>query len=305
MSRAGVEGDLLLAASCVTPFAEDGALHEGALRRQLDRFADAGLAVWLVSSGTAEGNVLTDDEIDRIAEVAADEIGGRTPVFAMGREPRSAVEAKDFAHRMLDRGVDAVQVGPVDPGHSYLPTESELRAFYEDTLGAIDGSCFLASHMSVGYEVPPPLLVDIARNYEQVIGINVTHLRNYVYAPQVLALAKGVSPVYLGSPVGAIDGLMLGASGVVSSMDVNVAPYLYERFAAAWASQDLGALTAAVATITSLFLAILTSGGLIVAKAILDRLGVEAGPPRPPRRQPDEAVFRRADEIIEQYELRI
>jgi len=305
MSRAGVEGDLLLAASCVTPFGEDGALHEGALRRQLNRLADARLAVWLVSSGTAEGNVLTDDEIDRIAEVAADEIGRRTPVFAMGREPRSAIEAKDFARRMLDRGVDAVQIGPVDPGHSYLPTESELRAFYEETLGTIDGSCFLASHMSVGYEVPPPLLVDIARSYEQVIGINVTHLRNYVYAPQVLALANGVAPVYLGSPVGAIDGLMLGASGVVSSMDVNVAPYLYERFAAAWTIQDLGALRAAVATITSLFLAILTSGGLIVAKAILDRLGVEAGPPRPPRRQPDEAVFRRADQIIEQFELRI
>ena len=159
--------------------------------------------------------MLTDDEIDRIAEVA-DEIGGRTPVYAMGREPRSAVEAMDFARRMLDRGLDAVQVGPVDPGHSYVPTESELRAFYEEVIGSIDGSCFLASHMSVGYEVPAPLLIDIAGAYDQVIGINVTHLRNYVYAPQVLALAKGVAPVYLGSPVGAIDGLMLGASGIVA-----------------------------------------------------------------------------------------
>jgi 4-hydroxy-tetrahydrodipicolinate synthase len=305
MGRPGNAHDLMLAASCMTPFRKDGAVHEEALRRQLNRFVDAGLAVWLVSSGTAEGNVLTDDEIDRIAEIAADEIGGRTPVYAMGREPRSAVEAMDFARRMLDRGLDAVQVGPVDPGHSYLPTESELRAFYEEVIGSIDGPCFLASHMSVGYEVPAPLLIDIAGAYDQVIGINVTHLRNYVYAPQVLALAKGVAPVYLGSPVGAIDGLMLGASGIVSSMDINVAPYLYEQFATAWARQDLGELSAAVASITSLFLAILTSGGLIVAKAILDRLGVEAGPPRPPRRPPDAAVFSRADEIIEQFGLRI
>jgi 4-hydroxy-tetrahydrodipicolinate synthase len=299
------EHDVVLAASCMTPFGEGGALHEDALRRQLNRFVDAGLAVWLVSSGTAEANVLTDDEIDRIAEVAADEVAGRTPVYAMGREPRSAVEAIDFGRRMLDRGLDAVQVGPVDPGHSYLPTESELRTFYEEVIGAIDGSCFLASHMSVGYEVPAPLLIDIAGTYEQVIGINVTHLRNYVYAPQVLALAKGVAPVYLGSPVGAIDGLMLGASGIVSSMDINVAPYLYQQFARAWARQELGEVTAAVASITSLFLTILTSGGLIVAKAILDRLGVEAGPPRPPRRQPDAAVFSRADEIIDQFGLRI
>ena len=215
MSQPGTEHDLLLAASCITPFGTDGALNEGALRRQLNRFVDAGLAVWLASSGTAEANVLTDEEIDQIAEIAVSEIGGRAPVFAMGREPRSAGEALDFARRMLDRGVDAVQVGPLDPGHSYLPTESELRGFYEAVIGSIDGSCVVATHMSVGYEVPAALLVDIVGGYEQVIGINVTHLRNYVYAPQVLALANGVSPVYLGSPVGATDGLILGASGVV------------------------------------------------------------------------------------------
>ena len=135
---------------------------------------------------------------------------------------------------MLDRGVDAVQVGPLDPGHSYLPTESELHAFYEEVIGSIDGSCVVATHMSVGYEVPAALLVDIAGAHDEVIGINVTHLRNYVYAPQVLALAKGVSPVYLGSPVGATDGLILGASGIVSSFDINVAPQLYQDFANTW-----------------------------------------------------------------------
>ena len=285
--------------------APTGGCTKGALRRQLNRFVDAGLAVWLASSGSAEGNVLTDDEIDRIAEIAVSEIGGRAPVFAMGREPRSSVEALDFARRMLDRGIDAVQVGPLDPGHSYLPTESELRGFYETVIGSIDGSCVVATHMSVGYEVPAALLVDIAGTYEHVIGINVTHLRNYVYAPQVLALAKGVSPVYLGSPVGATDGLILGASGIVSSFDINVAPQLYQDFAKAWAKQDLGAVTAAVSSITSLFLTILGAGGLIVAKAILDRLGIEAGPPRPPRRQPDAAVFNKAQEIIEQFNLQL
>ena len=56
-------------------------------------------------------------------------------------------------------------------------------------------------------------------------------------------------------------------------------------------------------SITSLFLTILGAGGLIVAKAILDRLGIEAGPPRPPRRQPDAAVFSKAEAIIEQFNL--
>ena len=104
-------------------------------------------------------------------------------------------------------------------------------------IGSIGGPCFVASHMSVGYEVPPALLVDIAGTHDQVIGINVTHLRNYVYAPQVIARAQGIAPVYLGSPIGALDGLILGAEGIVSSMDVNVAPYLFAQFGGAWAAK--------------------------------------------------------------------
>ena len=199
-----------------------------------------------------------------------------------------------------------MQVGPVDPGHSYLPTESELRVFYEggDRIPRwIVCRCHATCRWDTRY---PPRCWSTSRvRTSTVIGINVTHLRNYVYAPQVLALAEGVSPVYLGSPVGATDGLILGASGIVSSFDINVAPQLYQDFATAWAKQDLGAVTAAVSTITSLFLTILGAGGLIVAKAILDRLGIEAGPPRPPRRQPDTAVFNKADEIIEQFSLQL
>ena len=41
--------------------------------------------------------------------------------------------------------------------------------------------------------------------------------------------------------------------------------------------------------------------GLVVAKAILDLLGVEAGPARPPRRPADDTVMRRAALIIEEF----
>ena len=138
--------------------------------------------MWLVSSGTAERNVLTDAEVDRIVDIAVEEVGGRISLCAMGSEPRSATENIAFANRMLDRGVDAVQVGPLEPGHSYVPTEGELRTFYEETVSAIRGSCFLSSHVSVGYEVTPSLLVDAAREHENVVGLNVTHFRNFLYA---------------------------------------------------------------------------------------------------------------------------
>jgi 4-hydroxy-tetrahydrodipicolinate synthase len=171
---------LELSASAITPFDARGSVNEEALRVQLRRFVDAGLGVWLVSSGSAEANVLEPAEVDRIAEVAVDEIAGRVPVRAMGIEPRSAKDAIDFASRMTARGVDAVQVGPVDPGHSYMPTPDELRTFYDAVLDAIEVPCFLASHMSVGYDVPADLLATVARDRRgQVVGVNATSLREY------------------------------------------------------------------------------------------------------------------------------
>ena len=296
---------LELSASAITPFDDRGHVHEDALRMQLGRFADAGLGVWLVSSGSAEANVLEPAEVDRIAEIAVAEIAGKVPVRAMGIEPRSAKDAIDFASRMADRGVDAVQVGPVDPGHSYLPTEGELRAFYDAVLDAIEVPGFLASHMSVGYDVPAELLATVARERRDVVvGVNATNLREYVYVPRLLDAVGDDVPVHLGSPVHALENLALGASGIVSSMDVNVAPALYARLGDAWKARDLDAVAAAHTAITRLFLRILTSGGLIVAKAILVRLGVPVGTTRPPRRPAGEVEFRRADEIIEEFSLR-
>ena len=296
--------DLTLAASVITPFLPDGSLHEDALRQQLRRIADEQLAVWLVSSGMAEANTLSDTEMARIAEIAVDEVGRRTPVIAMGPEPKTAAASIAFARRMQGCGVDAVQVGPLDPGHSYMPSEAELRAFYLDVLDAIDGPAFVATHMSVGYDVPPVLLGELTDS-DHVQGIIATQLREYSYLPRLLQVVDGRAPVLMGSPVHLLEAITLGARGVVSSLDVNVAPHLYRGFGAAWAKQDLAAVNDAYSAILRLFLRLLSEGGLLLAKAVLDRLGLDAGPPRPPRRPPDEATFRRADAIIEDFGLRL
>jgi 4-hydroxy-tetrahydrodipicolinate synthase len=294
----------MLAASVITPFQPDGALHEQALRHQLRRIAGEQVGVWLVSSGSAEANALSEAEMERVAEIAVDEVGGRTPVVAMGPEPKTAAASIAFARRMHGCGVDAVQVGPLDPGHSYLPSDAELRAFYGDVLGAIDGPAFLATHMSVGYDVPPSVLAELA-DADHVQGIIATQLREYAYVPRLLQAVDGRVPVVLGSPVHLLEALTLGARGVVSSLDVNVAPDLYRALGTAWAAQDLAAVNDAYSAILRLFLRLLGEGGLLLAKAVLDRLGLAAGPPRPPRRPPDEAVFQRADAIIEEFGLQL
>jgi 4-hydroxy-tetrahydrodipicolinate synthase len=305
MSAPNLKFELDLAASAITPFTADAsAVDEGALRRQFQRFLDAGLTtVWLVSSGTAERNVLTDAEVDRIVDIAVEELGGRLRVYAMGTEPYSARENIDFAHRMLERGIDGVQVGTLEPGHSYQPSERELRTFFDEVLDAIDGPCWVATHVSSGYEAPPEVLVEAARAHDNVVGINATHFRNLFYAPRLLELAGDDVPVIVGSPLNALDSLLQGASGIMSSFDANTQPRFYRALGDAWATRDLEAVAAAYLRLTSMFGAILGGGGLVVAKAILDQLGLPAGPVRPPRARADDTVIARATEIIERFEL--
>ena len=293
----------LYAASTITPFNHDGVIDEQALRDQVCRLADEGLAVWLVSSGMAEANTLSEPEMAHIAQIAVGEVGGRTPIVAMGPEPKTAASSIAFARRMADCGVDAVQIGPLDPGHSYMPSEAELRAFFLEVLDAVEAPSYLATHMSVGYNAPTGLFGELS-GANHVCGIIATQLREYAYTPLLLQAVDGRVPVLLGSPIHLLEGLALGADGVVSSFDINVAPHLYRAFGDAWTRGDHAAINAHYSQLVRLFLRILGDGGLVIAKAILDRLGLAAGAVRAPRRPPDDFVIRRADQIIEEFELR-
>jgi len=110
--------------------------------------------------------------------------------------------------------------------------------------------------------------------------------------------------VFVGSPAGALDALALGATGIVSSFDANVAPQLYAQLARAWERRDLEVVSQTFATLSNLFRSILTTGGLVVTKAILCRLGLDVGPPRPPRMAPDQRVESIAIELVERFALR-
>lgn len=300
-----VRRELRLGASLLTPFDEKGQLDEGVLRQQIRRVSGAGLDLWIVSSGTAEGHVLTAAETDRIATLAVAEATGPSRVYAMGVEPRSAAQAIEFANRMQERGVDAVQVGPVEPGHSYSPTDTELRSFYAAVLEATSTPVILSSHVSAGYEIAPVTLARVADQFsERVVGLTATHLQNSSYIPRLLEAVGDRYPVWTGSPMRAIEACAQGVTGFTSSMDVNITPELYRTFADAWANADLVGVTNAYRPMLQLFQRVLGAGGLIIAKAILVRLGLPVGSTRPPRRSAGEAEYRIADDIIAEFALR-
>jgi len=296
--------ELRLGASLLTPFDERNNINEEVYSAQVRRLAAAGLDLWIVSSGTAEGNVLSIAEVDRLAQLTVNQVDSEVAVYAMGTEPRSARQAIHFCKRMSDFGVTAVQVGPLEPGHSYVPTEDELRSFYETVLSATQVPVILTSHVSAGYEIAPETLATIAADHgDRVVGLTATHLQNNVYLPRLLEAVGDRFPVWTGSPLRAIESCALGAKGFTSSMDVNIAPELYTAFMAAWAAGDLALLAQTYRSTLRLFQRVLGAGGLIILKAILVRLGLPVGTTRPPRRAAGDAEFRIADEIIAEFEL--
>jgi 4-hydroxy-tetrahydrodipicolinate synthase len=295
---------LSLGASVLTPFDERDNVNEEAFRTQVRRLADAGLDLWVASSGTAEGNVLSREEVDRIVRLAVVEVGSTNRVYAMGVEPRSARQAIEFCERMHALGVDAVQIGPLEPGHSYVPTEAELRSFYDSVFAATGCAAIIASHVSAGYEIAPETLAAIARDHaDRIVGVTATHLQNNSYLPRLLEAVGDQFPVWTGSPLHAIESCAMGAKGFTSSMDVNLAPDLYSAFVIAWSEGDLNRVVEAYRSMLRLFQRVLGAGGLIIVKAVLVRLGFPFGTTRPPRREAGAAEFRVADEIIAEFGL--
>jgi 4-hydroxy-tetrahydrodipicolinate synthase len=80
----------------VTPF-RDGALDEASLRRMLRHYAAQPVDGLILAATTGEGLTLDDDEVERLVQVAAAEIGGRMPLYLglSGSDTRRLLKALD------------------------------------------------------------------------------------------------------------------------------------------------------------------------------------------------------------------
>ena len=146
----------------ITPFTENGVFDEGALRGHLQRMAAAGIGVYLGGGGSGEGYVLSDDETRRLLRIGVEELRGRVPVRAMGVEPRTSVDMIDYFEMVTGLGVDAAQIYSLDQGHGHRPTQAEISRYFDDVLRATSLPAVLSTHQSVGYQVPVPMLVELA-----------------------------------------------------------------------------------------------------------------------------------------------
>ena len=268
----------------ITPFTEDGAVDEVALRGHLQRMAAAGIGVYLGGGGSGEGYVLSPDETRRLLQIGVEELRGKVPVRAMGVEPRTSVDMIEYLEMVSGIGVDAAQIYSLDQGHGHRPTQDEIspvlrrRPAGDRRLPAV-----LSTHQSVGYQVPVPMLVEFADRFDHLIGINVSHQDlGYLSADHRCAGRPAGDPCRRTSP--GADRASRSAPPATSAQKGNLAPTLCVGVIDAYQENDAhGAWCDLYGTLLRLSARFYAAGGIRATKAALNALGLPGGYPRLPQ----------------------
>jgi len=232
-----------------TPFTPNGGIDEAALRAHLRRMVAAGVGVYLGSGGAGEGHALQPQELRRIYDIGVEECRGRVPVHANPPEPRTAAAMLELARHAVEAQVDVVQLYPMDAGHAMRPTTAEQQAYYDDLLSLIDHPVALSVHVYAGYMAPVALLAKLARDYPQVVAVNVIGAPLSYFVELRDALPSRVAlNVRLAN---AIEGYALGARGFLAA-EPNLVPQLCRALVERTAASDVNGAGDALARLTRL-----------------------------------------------------
>lgn len=282
----------------ITPFGPNGEFDEGALRGHLRRLAAGGVGVYVGGGGSGEGYAMTDAESRRLVEISVEELKGKVPVRAMGKEPRLASEMIDYVRMATTAGIDACQIYSLDQGHGHRPSMPELETYFTDILDAVEVPCVISTHQSVGYQVPVTMLARLVERFPHVIGINSSH-QDLGYLRQIIDAVGDQVTVHVGGPMQGLTNLALGGDGYLTS-EANLAPVTCRRVVDAYEAGDVTGMMEAFGAVIRLFEVLYGGGGIRATKAVLSSLGLPGGIPRKPQLPVSEEVVARIRAVIDE-----
>jgi N-acetylneuraminate lyase len=195
----------------ITPFAPDGQIDEGALRRLVRFNLNQGVNGFYVGGSTAEAFLLSMEERKRILEVVAAETQGKCAlIYHVGCIGTG--QAVELAQHAQTVGADAISSVP--PFY-YKFSFDEIKSYYFDIVNAVNLPMILYnipafSGVTFTGESLKPFIAD-----ERIIGVKHTSMDLYQ-----LNRMKQVDPeliVYNGHDEVFLAGLAMGADGAIGS----------------------------------------------------------------------------------------
>jgi 4-hydroxy-tetrahydrodipicolinate synthase len=285
----------------ITPFGPNGEFDERAIRSHLRRLAAGGVGVYVGGGGSGEGYAMSDAEAQRLVEIAVDELKGKVPVRAMGKEPRLATEMIEYVRMATAAGIDACQIYSLDQGHGHRPSMPELETYFNDILEAVEVPCVLSTHQSVGYQVPVSMLGRLVERFPHVIGVNCSH-QDLGYLRRIIDAVGDEVTVHVGGPMQGLTNLALGGDGYLTS-EANLAPHTCQRVVEAYEAGDTASMMAAFNAVIRLFEVLYGGGGIRATKAVLSSLGLAGGIPRKPQLPVSDEVVAGIRQVIDDLGL--
>ncbi|GHF72611.1 4-hydroxy-tetrahydrodipicolinate synthase 1 [Streptomyces mashuensis] len=268
----------------VTPFTPEGALDLDGAQRLADRLVGEGRCDGLVLSGTTgESPTTSDEEKTALVAAVAEAVGGRARITAGvgSSDTRHTVALARAAQRAGAHGVLVVT-----PYYSRPPQE-DVAAHFTAVADAVDVPVMLYDIPGrTGTRIEPDTMLALAE-HPRIAGV-----KDCAY--DLLGSSKVIARTDLlyfsGSEELNLPLRAVGGHGYVSTV-ANVAGPLLADALDAHDRGDTAEATALHQRVLPLVELMMASSlpGTVTAKALLNALGLTAGPVRPPLRPADEA----------------
>lgn len=277
----------------ITPFTADDKVDLAMLAQLVRRLVADGAHAIAPLGSTGESAYLADGEWDAVAETAIQAVAGKVPtvVGISDLTTRNAVRRARFAERA---GADAVMVLPV----SYWKlNDAEILGHYAAIADAVSIPIMLYNNPATsGIDMQPELIARICKDVP-----NVTMMKESTGDLQrmhrLVQLTDGTVPFYNGSNPLALGALVAGAAGWCTAAPCLNASLPLALYAAVQGG-DLEAARAVFYRQLPLLQFIVRGGLPTTVKAGLRLQGVDAGQPRLPLRQLDDAGTRQLAAIL-------
>ncbi|MFD9441735.1 4-hydroxy-tetrahydrodipicolinate synthase [Streptomyces sp. NPDC060006] len=277
----------------VTPFTADGLLDLDGAQRLAERLVSEGCDGLVLSGTTGESPTTTDAEKSALVRAVAEAVGDRAAIVA-------GVGTADTRHS-VELALDAEKAGAhgllaVTPYYSKPPQDAVEAHFL--TLADASGLPLALYDIPgrTGTRIEPETMLRLA-GHPRIVAVKDCA---YDLLGTQKVLARTDLAYYAGCDEYALALYAVGAAGYVSTV-ANVVPGLLRGVLDAFDAGDTGGAAHRQRRAVALIEAMMASGlpGSVTAKALLNSLGLPAGPVRAPLRPAGREVV---DGLLAEYE---
>ena len=260
----------------ITPFDKANRFNESAFRELIEANILAGVDGFWLAGGSGESVLLSDEENERLAVAATDQVSGRvTTIMHIGAPTTD--RAVTMAEQAAKSGVDALCCVPP---FFYRVEERAIIEHYK-AVGSASALPLLLYNLpqSTGVDISPALACRIRDVVPSVVGLK----HSGPIVENTYGFAAAGFNCFIGYATLMLPGLNMGAVGCIDG-PLTIAPELWVAIWRSVCAQDLAAAQKAQKRAAEFATAVYDIGFLDVLKAgCTMRYQVECGSPRLPQ----------------------